>query len=90
MTTHSLPPDIADEVRAAHKEDREVELTPAQMKWLGHRKQNPVRAMRSFCLSCMGGDSAQVRKCTSPACSLFPYRLNRNPFTDRKGGFSER
>jgi hypothetical protein len=41
--------------------------------------------IRAFCLSCMGGNAAEVRRCTSPGCALFPYRFGTNPFTDRKG-----
>ena len=31
-------------------------------------------AMRAFCLECMGYDAAEVRRCTAPACPLYPYR----------------
>jgi hypothetical protein len=41
--------------------------------------------MRKFCLGCMGGNAAEVRRCTSPGCALFPYRLGKNPFSGRKG-----
>jgi len=85
MSPRNLSPDIEAEVVAAHKENREVELSEAQLTWLGHTKQNPIRVMRTFCLRCMGGNSAEARRCTSPACALFPYRKGSNPFSDRKG-----
>lgn len=88
MTARNFSPGIEAEVVAAHEENREVELSEAQLAWLGHRKQNPIKVMRNFCLLCMGGNSAEVRRCTSPACSLFPYRFGKNPFTDRKGPVS--
>jgi hypothetical protein len=80
MSPRNFSPEISAEVVAAHKENRELELSGAQLTWLGHRKQNPVKVMRTFCLACMGGNSAEVRRCTSPACALFPYRLGTNPF----------
>jgi hypothetical protein len=80
MSARNFSPDIEAEVVAAHKENREVELSEAQLTWLGHGKANPVKVMRRFCVACMGGNSAEVRRCTSPACALFPYRLGRNPF----------
>jgi hypothetical protein len=32
-------------------------------------------AVRTFCLECMGWSAFGVRKCTSPGCPLFPYRI---------------
>jgi hypothetical protein len=34
----------------------------------------------------MGGSSKEVRLCNIPECSLFPYRLGKNPARARKGG----
>lgn len=31
-------------------------------------------AIKAFCVECMGYDAAEVKLCTSPACTLFPYR----------------
>ena len=31
-------------------------------------------AIRSFCLSCVAWSEAEVRRCTSHTCPLFPYR----------------
>jgi hypothetical protein len=81
----TLPPDIQAEVTAANRENREAQLSDEQLAQLGHRKRNPIEVMRSFCVQCMGGNRAEVRRCTAPACALFPYRLGKNPFTDRKG-----
>jgi hypothetical protein len=77
---------IDGEVKNANRERREVALTDEQLASLGHRKRNPIKVIRAFCLSCMGDNSAEVRRCTSPGCALFPYRMGRNPYTDRKGG----
>jgi hypothetical protein len=79
------PKDVQAEVAAANRENREVQLTDDQLAELGHAKRNPIKVIRAFCLSCMGGNAAEVRRCTSPGCKLYPYRLGTNPFTDRKG-----
>ena len=31
-------------------------------------------AIRAQCLECVGWEREEVKLCTSPACSLFPYR----------------
>ncbi len=81
--------DIRTEVTAANKERREVQLTDAQLESLGHAKRNPIKVIRAFCIRCMGGNVAEIRRCTSPGCALWPYRLGTNPFTSRKGpGFA--
>ena len=83
--TKPYPKDVQAEVVAANRENREVQLTDDQLAELGHAKRNPVETMRKFCLGCMGGNAAEVRRCTSPGCALFPYRLGKNPFSGRKG-----
>jgi len=79
------PEDIQAEVAAANREGREVALSDEQLASLGHAKRNPIKVIRAFCLSCMGGNAAEVRRCTSPGCKLFPYRFGSNPFSGRRG-----
>jgi hypothetical protein len=81
----SYPKDVQAKVAAANRENREVQLTDDQLAQLGHAKRNPIKVIRAFCLTCMGGNAAEVRRCTSPGCALFPYRLGKNPFSGRKG-----
>lgn len=33
------------------------------------------KAIRKFCLECMGGSANEVRLCTAPDCPLHRYRL---------------
>lgn len=33
------------------------------------------KAIRSFCIQCMGGSTAEIEKCTAPNCPLYPWRL---------------
>jgi len=39
----------------------------------------PIKAIRYQCLECMGLVTSEVKKCTSPLCSLFPYRFGKAP-----------
>ena len=38
----------------------------------------PMKAIRAKCLDCCGNVNA-VNQCPVPQCSLYPYRLGRNP-----------
>lgn len=46
---------------------------------LGH-PHAPIKAIRAKCLDCCGGSEAEVRKCVSVTCPLWPMRMGRNPF----------
>ena len=83
--------DIQNEIATANRDGREVKLSKKQLDELGHGKRPLTRVIRLFCLECMGGNAAEVRRCTSPGCALFPYRMGKNPFTGRKGrtGFAQ-
>lgn len=83
------PDDVQVEVEAASRENREIVLLSASLEKLGHGPRNPVKVMRAFCVDCMGGQHAEVRRCTSVGCALWPYRMGRNPFhgnAARNGG----
>lgn len=32
-------------------------------------------AIRQFCITCMGGDLGEVRRCASDECPLHPFRM---------------
>ena len=85
---NQLPPDVQAEVSAAHRENREIVLSKEVSEKLGHVRRAPVKAVREFCVSCMGGNQAEVRRCTSVGCSLWPFRFGKNPFHQRKKGAS--
>ena len=42
--------------------------------WSGRSRKAAIRAA---CIECMGFQSAEVNRCTRPACALFPYREDR-------------
>lgn len=51
--------------------------------------KNPVKAIRAFCVECMGGSSQEVKNCTSAPgsrypCPLYPFRQGENPFRTKE------
>jgi len=49
------------------------------------KQKSPVRAIREFCIECMGGRDNKgsmklVRECVSKTCALFEFRLGANPY----------
>lgn len=47
---------------------------------------SPVKAIRAKCIDCSGGYRGEVANCGLTDCSLYPYRLGRNPNRRGKGG----
>ncbi len=50
--------------------------------------KSPIKSIRLFCLGCMGGNSAEVNRCTAPRCFLFAFRFGRNPFSKNVGNLA--
>ena len=48
------------------------------------RATSPLRAIRAFCVMCMGAQPREVAKCTARTCILYPMRLGTNPHQKRK------
>ena len=49
------------------------------------KKLTPIKSIRKFCLSCLGGSFQEVKECSAEeTCSLYPYRLGRRPTTTIK------
>ncbi len=42
----------------------------------------PVKAIRAKCLDCSGDQPKEVRLCSIPECSLYPYRMGKRPTTE--------
>ncbi len=49
---------------------------------LGH-PESPIKAIRSKCADCSGGQLSEVRKCVCYSCPLWPFRMGVNPFHGR-------
>jgi hypothetical protein len=48
-------------------------------------KGQVLKAIRAQCLECCGGSSDEVSKCTSPKCSLYPFRRGKDPAPAKAG-----
>ena len=49
------------------------------MTKLSDERMTPMKAIRAKCLDCMCGSAEEVKRCPSISCSLFRFRLGRNP-----------
>lgn len=47
-------------------------------------ENSPLRAIKEKCIDCMGGSFTFVKGCTSTKCSLYPFRLGKNSFSNRR------
>jgi|SRR5690554_530217 hypothetical protein len=39
----------------------------------------PVKSIRLYCLDCCGNSPKEVRLCPCTDCTLYPFRLGKNP-----------
>lgn len=46
--------------------------------------KNPVKAIRAFCLECSGGSTYEVKWCPREVCPLYPFRMGKNPYRQRR------
>ena len=42
-------------------------------------KAELLKVIRQQCKNCMGGYENEIPICTAPKCSLFPYRMGKDP-----------
>ena len=47
-------------------------------------KHNPVKAIREKCLECCCGSIVEVKECTVERCPIYPFRLGKNPFRQKR------
>lgn len=50
----------------------------------GHIKKPLLKTIREKCLDCCGQQHLEVRLCQCTSCPLWPYRMGKNPFHERK------
>lgn len=52
---------------------------------LGYKEKatNRKNAIRSHCVDCMGGLVQEIARCTSTDCSLYAFRMGKNPYDSR-------
>lgn len=46
--------------------------------------KSPLKAIRAFCIDCMGGAVREVRICPSQICPLHAFRMGKNPYRKRE------
>lgn len=56
------------------------DMPPDELRALGHEPMSPLDAIRLLCVDCCGGSMAEVRRCVSVTCPLFPFRMKFNPW----------
>lgn len=39
----------------------------------------PVKAIRAFCLECLGNSPMEVAKCSHKVCPVYPFRFGKDP-----------
>lgn len=45
---------------------------------------NPVKAIRKKCLDCSCGSNNEVKECLVTTCPIYPFRLGKNPFRQKR------
>lgn len=45
---------------------------------------NPVKVIRAYCLECSNGQPSEVKYCPVEKCPLFPFRMGKNPFRQKR------
>lgn len=46
--------------------------------------KSPLKAIRAFCIDCMGGQVREVKLCPSQICPLHAFRMGKNPYRKRE------
>lgn len=47
-------------------------------------KTNPVKAIREKCIDCCCGSASEVKECSCTKCPIYPFRLGKNPFRQKR------
>jgi len=46
--------------------------------------RSPLKAIKAKCLDCCCGQQNEVKLCPSEKCPLHPFRLGKNPYTQKR------
>ena len=47
-------------------------------------KKDIVTAIKNKCLDCCCGQTSEIRECTLVKCPLHPFRLGKDPFSNKR------
>ena len=53
-------------------------------------KNQLLKAIRNQCVECMGRQPSLVDGYTAPKCSLYPFRMGKDPKPARKGRYQKK
>lgn len=59
-------------------------MTMDEIKACGHEPMPVLAAIRSKCLDCCANQLSEVRRCVSVSCPLWPFRMNKNPWREKR------
>lgn len=79
--------DIAFETDAAEgvKIGRDPrKMTHDELRQCGHEPTPVLAALRAKCIDCCAGSASEVRKCVSVSCALWPFRINKNVWREKR------
>lgn len=79
--------DKATEVESSDDQSKKskTEIEAETIARYKSRIKNPLTAIRSHCVECMGGMVGEVNKCTLTQCSLYPFREGKNTMHGKYG-----
>ncbi len=71
--------DLLERSREDGRRGKEVLLAEERIiRGYKDKIKNPITAIRSFCVECMGGGVREIASCTAKDCSLYPFRMGTN------------
>lgn len=79
------------EVSVETKAKKKMEIDPEVLRIEGviqgykDRIKNPLTAIRSMCVECMGGAVESIGPCATKTCSLYLFRMGKNVMSQRYG-----
>lgn len=72
--------DVVEEVAQEAAEKPAVDDADRIIARYRERATSPLKAIRAKCVECMGGYIAEISRCTSTLCPLYPLRMGKNTF----------
>ena len=80
MMTHPFLMPSPDEVDGGHLVGRDPRtIKAAEWAEVLPDAQVGMKAIRAKCMDCAGDNNAEVRKCVSVSCALWPLRMGGQP-----------
>ena len=69
------------ELRGKHPVGRDPrQMTPDELKAMGHEPMSPLQAIRARCLDCCRHQEKEVARCPAVDCPSWPFRMGTDPW----------